>query len=283
MAARATGALSRLPRPGVTLWWFGELPGNPYSRRVALLKIALPAIGGLLLLMVIAWPRLAPLFDRMRFSAIDLREARELRMVNPRYVGTDRSGQPFVVTAALGRQVPGRDDVMALQGAQADMKAHDGASINLSADSGVYQTQSQLLDLFGDVTIVHQSGTRFVTNSARFDAVNNAGEGHDHVEGHGPQGDVTADGFRLIDKGNIVIFTGHSQMLLRSATQSVAKAAPEAVPPPVAQAAVQVEAKARPELAAVPAKHSHSTTDNPKPHHVAKAPPHEKPAAKKTS
>ena len=31
-------------------------------------------------------------------------------MVNPRYAGTDRSNRPFVVTAAIGRQVPDRDD-----------------------------------------------------------------------------------------------------------------------------------------------------------------------------
>src|SRR5260370_31248757 len=74
---------------------------NPelYSRRVALLKRVLPAVGVGLLLLVVVWPRLTPLWERMRlpFPAIDLREPRELRMINPRYAGTDPLRPPGVV------------------------------------------------------------------------------------------------------------------------------------------------------------------------------------------
>jgi len=281
MPARAIGALSGFA-PRRLGEWRANLPGNRYSRRVALLKLALPAIGGTLLLMVVAWPRLAPLFDRMRLSAIDLREARELRMVNPRYAGTDRTGRPFIVTAALGRQVPGRDDVVSLEGAHADLKSHSGANIAVGANSGVYQTHAQLLDLFGNVTVEHENGTKFVTASARLDAANNAGEGHEHIEGHGPQGDLSADGFRLIDKGEVIIFTGHVDLKLKAAPQqSSAKTEPAAVPAPVAQAAAQVEATAAPELAEMAAKHA-AAKPKAAAHHAAKAPPHHKPATRKT-
>ena len=89
-----------------------------YSRRVAFLKRVLPAIGVTLLLLVAGWSRLAPLMESVRlgFPAIDPREARELRMVNPRYGGLDRYNRPYVVTAAIGRQVPDRDDVMSPEG-----------------------------------------------------------------------------------------------------------------------------------------------------------------------
>ena len=43
---------------------------------------------------------------RFGFPAIDLREARELRMLNPRYAGTDRENRPFVVTAASAGKCP---------------------------------------------------------------------------------------------------------------------------------------------------------------------------------
>src|SRR5262249_20914196 len=81
---------------------------NPYSSGVALLKRGLPAVGVLLLLLIAVWPQLTPIWERMRFAfpAIDLRDARELRMLNPRYAGMDRSGRPYVVTAAVGHQVP---------------------------------------------------------------------------------------------------------------------------------------------------------------------------------
>jgi lipopolysaccharide export system protein LptC len=229
--------------------------GNRHSRRVALLKRVLPAIGLALLLLIAAWPRLAPLWERMRiaFPAIDLREAGELRMINPRYSGVDRIGRPFVVTAAVGRQVPNRQDLVSLETPRADMKTHSGADIGVAAATGIYQSQVQLLDLFGQVTLVHQNGTRFVTDTARVDVANNTAEGSDPVAGAGPSGDIKADGFRILDKGDTIIFTGKSDMLLKGAKPGTEKSAPAALPAPIALTAARVAAEAKPALAAAPA------------------------------
>ncbi|HTZ36708.1 MAG TPA: LPS export ABC transporter periplasmic protein LptC [Stellaceae bacterium] len=276
---RAVGASVRAgrwgPGPSLVSDWLARLPGNRYSRRVALLKVALPAIGLTLLLLVVAWPRIAPLFDRFRLAAIDLREARELRMLNPRYAGTDRDGRPYVITAAVGRQVPQRDDVMALDRPVAHLKSHSGADIVVSADSGVYQSQTQYLDLFGNVTVTHENGSTFVTSSARLDAADNAAQGTTPVEGHGPQGDIAAQGFQIVDKGDIVIFTGQSNLLLKGSKGDAPAAEPAAVPAPVAQAAAQIEAKVAPKPAAAAKPRAKAAA-----HPVAKA-PHAKPTVHK--
>jgi lipopolysaccharide export system protein LptC len=281
---RAIGFGARASRGVLTLRpiteWLSNLPGNRYSRRVAMMRLALPAIGTLLLVIVAVWPRVAPLFDRLRFAAIDLREARELRMLNPRYAGTDRSGRPFIVTAAIGRQVPGRDDVMALDQPRADLKSHNGANVVVTADSGVYQSNTQFLDLFGHVTLTHENGTQIVTESARLDAANNAGEGHDPVEGHGPSGDIKAQGFQIIDKGDIVIFTGNSELWLRGSKSGVDMAPqPASVPLPIAQAATQIEAKVTP--LPQPTRAAARPDPHPAPPHVVKAVVPPKPAPKK--
>jgi lipopolysaccharide export system protein LptC len=281
-ATRALSASGRLLRPGTAAnavgEWLAGLPGNRYSRRVALLKVALPAIGGTLLLMVVVWPRVAPLFERFRFAAIDLRDARELRMINPRYAGTDRNGRPFVVTAAVGRQIPQRDDVMAFDEPVANLQSHTGGKIVVTADSGVYQTQTQFLDVFGNVTMTRDDGSTFKTASARFDVANNAGEGHQPVAGHGPRGDITGQGFQLIDKGDIVIFTGQSSALFQSPREQTPAPAPAAVPAPIAQAAAQIEAKAQ---ATHPAPAAAQKAKPAAAHPPAKQPAHAKPAPKK--
>src|SRR5260370_5786722 len=130
-----------------------RLGGDRYSRRVALLKRLLPAVGLTLLVLVAVWPRLGPLLDSVRlvFPAIDLREARELRMLNPRYAAIDPFNRPYVVTAAIGRQVPNRDDLMSLERPKGEMKTHTGASVTVTAATAMYQSQAQLLDLFNDV------------------------------------------------------------------------------------------------------------------------------------
>lgn len=280
--SRAIDAAERASKRSTLLRdWLERLPGNRYSRRVALLKLALPAIGGTMLLLVVVWPRVAPLFERFRFAAIDLREARELRMINPRYAGTDRDGRPFVVTAAVGRQVPQRDDVMSLDQPVANVQSHSGAKIVITSDSGVYQTQTQFLDMFGNVTVNHENGSTFTTSAARLDAANDAAEGHAPVEGHGPQGDVTGQGFQIIDKGDIVIFTGRSNLLLKGTKEQVPPPAPAAVPAPVAQAAAQLEAKAEATHIIPPRPAATAQKPKPAPSHAAKTSANPKPAVKK--
>ena len=222
------------------------LMDDRYSRRVAFLKRVLPAVGVTLLLLVAGWPRLAPLLESVRlgFPAIDLREARELRMVNPRYGGLDRYNRPYVVTAAIGWQVPDRNDVMALERPKAVMTVHGGASVVLTAATGIYQSQAQLLDLFADVTLIHENGTRFVTQHAHLNLSDDSAEGRDPVEGHGPSGDITGQGFRVLSKGETIIFTGESHLLFKGTKSSSTPAEPAALPVAVQKTAAQIEAAA---------------------------------------
>lgn len=222
-----------------------------HTRRVAVLKRVLPAIGVSLLLLIAVWPRLAPLWERMRvsFPAIDLRDAQELRMIHPRYSGIDREGRPFVVTAASARQIPDRQDLVSLQAPIADLKLHSGALVHATSISAVYQSQANLIDMFGDVTVTHQDGTRFVTQTARVNAARNAAEGDDPVAGHGPAGEVKAQGFRILDKGDTIIFTGKADMLLNGASKITPNRAPPVLPASVAEMASQAESEAKPTAA----------------------------------
>jgi len=240
-AALPSGAVVRAPPDWQRR---GPVMDDRYSRRVVFLKRLLPAIGVTLLLLVAGWPRLAPLLERVRlgFPAIDLREARELRMLNPRYGGFDRYNRPYVVTAAIGRQVPDRNDVMALERPKAVMTVHGGASAVLTAATGVYQSQAQLLDLFTDVNLVHENGTRFVTQRAHLNLSDNSADGHDPIEGHGPSGDITGQGFRILSKGEIIVFTGQSHLLFKGTKPSSASTEPPALPAAVESKAARIEA-----------------------------------------
>ncbi len=237
-----------LARRGDGPQWRPKGAADGYSRFVVLLKRALPAFGGALLLLIAAWPRLYPLLDSVRqgFAAIDLREARELKMLNPRYAGTDRLNRPYVVTAAVGRQVPNHDNLMSLERPRGEMIVHGGAKVVVTAATGIYQSQTQLLDLFDDVTMTHQDGSRFVTRRAHADFSDNTAEGHDPIEGHGPSGDIWGQGFRILDKGDTIIFTGRSRALLKKTKPETDKTAPPppALPAKVAKAAAQIEASA---------------------------------------
>jgi lipopolysaccharide export system protein LptC len=284
------GQAARLARPPRIARRQGpRFAADRYSRRVALLKRVLPAIGVALLLLVAAWPRLSPLLDSVRlgFAAIDLREARELKMLNPRYAGIDRFNRPYVVTAAVGRQVPNGNDLMSLERPRAEIVAHGGAKVVLTAATGIYQSQTQLLDLFGDVTMTHQNGSQFVTRRAHADFSDNTAEGHDPIAGHGPSGDIRGQGFRVLDRGDTIIFTGRSHLVLKGSKPGAAAKPPPALPPSVATAAARIEAAATASPVAGPTARATAPVAKPRPakpapRHRAAAKPHhrETPAAK---
>jgi lipopolysaccharide export system protein LptC len=211
------------------------------------LKRLLPVIGVALLALVTIWPRLVPLLDSVRFGfpVIDLREAHELRMRNPRYAGVDRFNRPYVVTSAIGRQASNRDDLMSLERPRAEMTMHNGALVVVTAATAMYQSQAQLLDLFGDVNLVHENGTRFVTNTAHVDVTADSAEGNDPVTGHGPSGDITWQGFRVVDRGNTIVFTGRSNLLLKGTKPNPHPVAtPPTLPAEITETAAALEAAA---------------------------------------
>jgi lipopolysaccharide export system protein LptC len=191
-------------------------PSIGYSRFVALMKFLLPAIAVGLLLLVVAWPRLQPTVERLRLGIpkIDLSEASDLRMVNARYSGVDKQSRPFTITADVARQISGKDDLLALEAPKADITLQSGAWLAVTADTGAYQSRAQLLDLFGRVNLFHDKGYEFRTDIAHVDMAAGSAEGDQPVEGQGVFGHVTAEGFRLLDRGQTIVFTGKSHLVL---------------------------------------------------------------------
>jgi hypothetical protein len=99
-----------------------------------------------------------------------------------------------------------------------------------------------LLDLFGDVNLVHENGTRFVTQRAHANLSDNSAEGHDPVEGHGPSGDIAGQGFRILSKGETIVFNDESDLLFKGIKSSSTPAEPPALPAAVAATAARIEA-----------------------------------------
>jgi hypothetical protein len=96
--------------------------------------------------------------------------------------------------------------------------------------------------LFEDVNLVHQDTTRFVTQRAHLNLADNTAEGHDPVEGHGPSGDIAGEGFLILSKGDTIIFSGQSSLLLKGAKQNAAAVvAPPALPADIEKMAAQIE------------------------------------------
>ena len=84
----------------------------------------------------------------------------------------------------------------------------------LSAETGLYDRGGQMLKLKGAVNLFHDTGYELHTSAARIDLARGTASGEEPVSGHGPLGTLTSHGFKVLDRGTRLLFTGKSRLVL---------------------------------------------------------------------
>lgn len=223
MNRRLGASLATIPRDTALA---GEIAAEPpawrrsrslrvvyYSRFVSLMRVLLPGIAVALLGVVVVWPQLGQERLGIGFGGGEF-GANSLDMINPRYYGTDARNRPFAVTAESARPADTRDTAVSLQAPKADMTLTDGSGILVGAERGVYSRLDQVVDLSGGVDVFSDKGYELHTPSARIDLRQGTAKGSEGITGHGPFGEIEAEGFSLVDRGRNIHFTGKARLVL---------------------------------------------------------------------
>ncbi len=192
-----------------------------YSLFVAVMKVILPALAAALLLLLVVWPQLDPGKDPLGLglSGLSIERPNDLSMLNARFSGYDKQNQPFVITADVANQAPEDENLITLELPKADLTLENGAWLALTASEGLYDRGAETLDLSGQVSFFHDQGFELHTETALIDLETGMASGTDPVTGHGYFGDVEAEGFQLFDRGERILFTGRSRVLIQPGTQ----------------------------------------------------------------
>jgi lipopolysaccharide export system protein LptC len=194
---------------------------NRYSLFVGMMKVLLPALAAALILLVFAWPQITFKDDRfgLGMTRLTLDQAENLTMLNARFDGVDEQRQPYSITADMATQSKQDENLINLELPKADMTTEDGAWLALTARMGEYRRSDELLDLAGSVSLFHDRGFELRSESARIDLEAGTAEGQEPVEGQGTFGTIDAEGFRVLDSGRTIIFTGKSRLILYPGAQ----------------------------------------------------------------
>ena len=187
-----------------------------YSRFVQMMKFLLPTVALLLIALILVWPYLKTEDIRFRisFAALTADQTEDPSIVNPRYIGIDKDNQSYSITADLARKLAQGSMTVELEMPKADITLEDGSWLVVTAENGVFKRTEKTLNLIGAVNPYHDSGYEFRTAKARIDLAKGIADGDTPIRGQGPFGDLQAEGFRLIDKGKTIIFTGKSKLVL---------------------------------------------------------------------
>jgi len=197
-------------------------PGEKtYGRFVGWMKIVLPIVAVALLALVLTWPKFMarqgsdiPPLPRGASGFTDEARARNLSIS-----GFDRHDQPFTITASQAIQEDPGGDTVVLEGPSADITLNDGVWLAASADSGHFNRKTDVLQLSGSVDLFHDGGFELRTDEASVDLKNGIAWSHSPVEGTGPQGTLHAEGLEVRERGERVLFTGRSRLIVHRETK----------------------------------------------------------------
>ncbi len=190
---------------------------NPfYSRFVGIAKYVLLLVAAGLVTLVVVWPQFGDRDEgfRLEMSTITANATDDQEMLNALFTGTDRRDRPFTVTAEAAMQSQRDENLIELELPKADIALQDESWIAVTANAGTFHKKTQMLDLKGGVNMFHDMGYEFHTPRASIDMANRSARGDSPVQGQGPFGQISAAGFRLLENGERIIFTGKARLVL---------------------------------------------------------------------
>lgn len=188
-----------------------------YSRFVFLMKYLLPVIACILVAMVVMWPEVESVKDTFRLGLSGItgfESGAGQRIAKARYTGRNSQNLPFTITADRAVQPETAGAPVRLEKPKADITLADGAWLALSAAHGNFDKEHQQLALDGGVDLFHDAGMEFHTPDAIVDIEAGTAHGTNGAKGQGPIGRITGEGFRILDHGKRILFTGRSRLVL---------------------------------------------------------------------
>ena len=193
-----------------------------YSRYVFCMKLLLPAIALGMMGLIFFWTQMKVKDTRFSidFKSVQHSNSEDLNMINARFVGTDAKNQPFSITADMAKTLITDGTSIELEMPKADIGIDDGTWFAVIANDGIYNQKIQSLELAGDVNLFHDSGYEFNTTKVTIDLIKGVAIGNAAINGHGPFGNVTAEGFLIGRDNNQFLFTGKSKLVIKLGVSS---------------------------------------------------------------
>ena len=195
-----------------------------HSRRVRFLRWAVPlsivcGIG----LGVLA-ERLGPLnvFKALPvdFSSLVV-SGTKITMQAPRVAGFTPDGRPYEVTGRAAAQDITKPDAIEFQGIVGKGQMPDRTTFEVTADSGTYNSKTDMLTLRQNVVMKSSNGLEVYLNEAAIDVHNSNVVSDKPVQVRTQQGTIDANRMEVVNSGEEIRFSGGVSMVLTSGNQAM--------------------------------------------------------------
>lgn len=200
-----------------------------YTRYVKVLRLVLPAIAILGFLGLLIWPW----WKEYRQQQIDLRDnpppaaatspntTSPLQVEKPDYQGVDSKGRAYRITATrIEQNLNPKAPILLIDPlATLTLEAATGntpaRTMSLQGLQGLYDAQSQTLDLKGKVVLNYLGAYHIEAEDLAVDLAQGVAMTTTPVEGHGPRGFLSGQSLNIADKGAVIVLKGPSKLVLQ--------------------------------------------------------------------
>ncbi len=206
------------------------------SELVHFYRRALPATMAALGVMCVAWIGVRSLIAHFRKAP----DVATIHMLHPLYYGRNDEGQPYKMGASLAVKDGVDPDRIALTDPSYTQTTAAPAPEIVTADRGVYNDKTKLLDLYGHVRATDGKDNHFESEFAHVDMNKSDVSGRVPMYAYGPSGTLRAQSYMILNKGQHMFFIGavHTHLLMTSSTPKTPTSAP-AKPTPMKPAPIK--------------------------------------------
>jgi len=190
-----------------------------HSRQVRFLRFAIP--GGIVAALTMAF--LLTQLDPLRmltklpvdFGGVVI-SGTKITMQAPRIAGFTRDSRGYELTARAAAQDVTKPDTIELQGISGSSEMGDHTVFNVTADSGIYDSKSEMLTLRSNVIMKSSGGLAAFLSEAVVNVRSSGIVSDKPVEVKFSQGTVNASRMEVTDSGDLIRFEGEVTMVLKS-------------------------------------------------------------------
>ena len=197
-----------------------------HSRAVRIMRIAIP----LAVVVIVGGFGLATYFNPLRVIAklpVNIKDlvvsGTKITMEKPRMSGFTKDGRAYEFIADAAAQDLTKPDIVELQNIRAKLQMPDKSTMDLSADTGVYNTKLEMLQLDTNIVLTSSDGNKGRLSQAMIDIRKGNVVSDQPVELEFLQVVLKGNKMEIVDSGDLVRFHGGVDTVLMLNNSVLAK------------------------------------------------------------
>jgi lipopolysaccharide export system protein LptC len=177
-----------------------------HSRRVRVLKFAVPLLAGIIAVSFPVYSYLAaPVSIAVQADGSAFADGK-LVMANPKLNGFTKQKLPYSLTALRAIQDVGKQGIIDLEGINAKLPLTAGNVATVNATRGVYNRDGNTMSLTSDITVTTTDGIEAKLKSVFLDMGKGTMKTDDPVDVSRGGSRITADSMAVQDNGKVLVF-----------------------------------------------------------------------------